>query len=119
MIDEDDDPGADESLPFARSYDYFKHTTGVSLISLGGVFAFADSKGAAFEAKQLVIVLTFIGLPGVISLMMVSVLAALEVKPEPQAKVARWIRYSQFAVSFLLAVGLGSFIFNFTGAILK
>jgi hypothetical protein len=122
VIEQDEEPAvapaASSEVPFPRSYDFFKHTTGVSLISLGGIFAFADSRSAEFEPTQIVIVLGFIGLAGVISVVMVSSLATLEIKPEPPAKVTRWIRYAQFCVSFLLAAGLGSFIFNFTEAVL-
>jgi len=117
MIDDADAPEGD--APFARSYDFFKHMTGIALVSLGGVFAFADGTGTRFEHKQLIVVLSFIGLAGVTSLLMAAYLAGIEVKPQPRDKVARTIRLAQGVVSMLLSGGLGSFLYNFTPAILK
>jgi hypothetical protein len=106
-------------LPFARSYDFFKHMTGISLVSLGGVFAFADGEGVEFERRQLIVVLVFIGLAGVTSLLMASSLAGQEVKPEEDSQVARRIRIAQLVVAFSLSGGLGAFIYNFTPVVLK
>ena len=113
---------ADETvraLPFARSYDFFKHMAGIALVSLGGVFAFADGSGVEFEKRQLIVVLAFIGIAGLTSLLMASSLATLEVKPEPDATVARRIKIAQLVVSFSLSGGLGAFMYNFTPALLK
>jgi hypothetical protein len=113
---------ADEAvrhLPFQRSYDFFKYMTGLALVSLGGVFAFADGSGVEFERRQLIVVLAFIGLAGLTSLLMASSLASLEVKPEADATVARRIRIAQVVVSFFLSGGLGAFMFNFTPVLLK
>ena len=117
MIDEGETPAGE--APFARSYDFFKHMTGIALVSLGGVFAFADGQGARFEHKQLIVVLSFIGLAGVTSLLMAAHLAAIEVTPAPREKVARSIRLAQGAVSLLLSGGLGAFLYNFTPVVLK
>jgi hypothetical protein len=117
MIDEDE--AAHGEAPFARSYDFFKHMTGIALVSLGGVFAFADGGGTRFEHRQLIVILSFIGLAGVTSLLMAAHLAGIEVKPEPREKVARTIRLAQGAASLLLSGGLGAFLYNFTPAILK
>lgn len=116
----DDDAGEDGlPVPFARSYDYFKYMTGIALLSLGGIFAFADGGGTQFEKRQVVILVTFIGLAGVTSLLMAASLATLEVKPEPQVQVVRKIRIGQTIVSMSLSVGLGGFVFNFISAMFK
>ena len=117
MIEDSDEPVGD--APFPRSYDFFKHTTGIALVSLGGGFAFADGQGVRFEHKQLIVILAFIGLAGVTSLFMASHLASLEVSAHPRAKVARTIRIAQAAVSTLLSGGVGAFLYNFTPAILQ
>jgi hypothetical protein len=117
MIEEGQVPARE--LPFARSYDFFKHMAGISLLSLGGVFAFADGEGAEFERRQLIVVLVFIGLAGVTSLLMASSLAGQEVRPEEDAQVARRIRIAQIVVAFSLSGGLGAFIYNFTPVVLK
>jgi hypothetical protein len=117
MIEEDDEPT--EGTPFARSYDSFKHMTGVSLLSLGGVFAFADGGGMQFERKQLVVVLGFILIATVTSVLMAGQLAALEVKPEPRDTVARRIRVASLIIGMSLAGGLGGFTYNFVRALLR
>jgi methylmalonyl-CoA mutase len=117
MIEEGQVPARE--LPFARSYDFFKHMAGISLLSLGGVFAFADGEGAEIERRQLIVVLVFIGLAGVTSLLMASSLAGQEVRPEEDAQVARRIRIAQIVVAFSLSGGLGAFIYNFTPVVLK
>jgi hypothetical protein len=106
-------------LPFARSYDFFKYMTGIALVSLGGVFAFADRSGAEFERKQLIVVLSFIGVAGLTSLLMASSLSSLEIKPEADETVARRIKIAQLVVSFALSGGLGAFMYNFTPVLLK
>lgn len=116
-----DDDGLDVhgEPAFARSYDFFKHMTGVSLVSLGGVFAFIDGSGLQFNRRTLIVVLVLIGVAGVTSFLMAAGLATLEVKPEPHATVARRIRIAQGILGTSLSVGLGAFIYNFTAALLK
>ena len=118
MIEADDE--VDGAVPFARAYDFFKHMTGIALVSIGGVFAFlGDAAGTRLDRRQVIITLVFIGLSGVTSLMMATTLAALEVKPVPHATMATRIRIGQSAATFLLAVGLGVFVPTFAQAILK
>lgn len=115
MIDEDE-PGRGAELPFARAYDYFKHMTGVSLISIGGVFALIDGP-TKIERVKLLAILAAIGLTGVISLYQASALASLESKPVPRARLAKQVQYSQLAAMIFLMVGLGAFVQSFTGAL--
>lgn len=118
MIDEDE-PQRGGEMPFARAYDYFKHLAGISLVSIGGVFAFLDGSGTALDPRRIIIILAAIGLAGVISLLMAGSLASIEVKPVPHAKTARNVRYGLIAATFFLAIGLGAFIQTFSSAILK
>ncbi|SOB87417.1 hypothetical protein SAMN06297144_2549 [Sphingomonas guangdongensis] len=118
MIDEDE-VGVGEQ-PFARSYDSFKHMTGVALLSLGGVFAFTDgSGGMQFDRKQIVVILSCFLVAAVTSVLMAGSLAALEVKPEPRAVVARRIRIGSIVVGMALSGGLGGFTYNFIAGLLK
>jgi len=117
MIDEDE--ADDAGRHFARSYDFFKHMTGITLISIGGVFALMDGKSAQLDTRSLVVVLVALGLSGVTSLLMTNTLVTLEVKPAPVAKTARQVRIGLVMSSFFLAVGLGSFVPSFATAISK
>lgn len=112
-------PKDGDELPFARPYDYFKHLTGVALLSIGGVLAFMDGGAIKFEAVQGTIILAALGIAGAISLLMAGALAALEVKPVPQPKMARQVRANLVAATFFLAAGLGGFVSNFASAIFK
>lgn len=107
-----------DELPFGRAYDYFKHLTGIALVSIGGVFAFMDGTGVKFDARRVIIILAAMGVAGVISLLMAGALVTIEVKPVAYAKVARQVRYGLIAATFFLAIGLGSFIQTFASAIL-
>jgi len=119
MTEDEPAPERGDDLPFGRAYDYFKHLTGISLVSIGGVFAFMDGTGAKFDPRRVVIVLSAIGVAGVISLLMAGHLVSIEVKPVLHAKVARQVQYGLIAATFFLAIGLGSFIQTFASAILK
>ncbi|WP_294299523.1 hypothetical protein [uncultured Sphingomonas sp.] len=117
MIEDDGDLTGE--APFPRSYDFFKHMTGIALVSIGGVFAFLDGNGARMERRQVISVLIFLGLSGVTSLLMATTLAGVEVKPTDRAKLAKSIRYGQFAVTFLLSIGLGNFVPAFVTGVFK
>lgn len=117
MIDEDE--GFEATLPFARAYDFFKHMTGITLISIGGIFALMDNSAATLDSKSIVTILAALGLSGVTCLLMTNALVTLEVKPEPVAKMARKVRIGLVMATFFLAVGLGAFVPSFASAILK
>ncbi|MFD1786357.1 hypothetical protein ACFSC3_02110 [Sphingomonas floccifaciens] len=115
---EDDGEGVGDA-PFARSYDSFKHMTGIALLSLGGVFAFFDGDGMRFARGQVIIILAFFMLALVTSVLMVGHLASLEVKPEPREKTARHIRGASIIVGVTMCGGLGGFTYNFMAALFK
>jgi hypothetical protein len=115
----DDDDAVERELPFARSYDFFKHMTGITLVSIGGVFALMDNSAARIDDKSVVTVLAALGLSGVTCLLMTNALVTLEVKPEDTAKMARKVRVGLIMATFFLAVGLGAFVPSFATAILK
>ncbi|MBO9711469.1 hypothetical protein [Sphingomonas sp.] len=116
---EDETAEEGRELPFGRAYDYFKHLTGISLVSIGGVFAFMDGTGTKLDPPRVIVILTAIGLAGVISLLMAGALVSIEVKPVPRDRMARQVRWGLIGASFFLAIGLGSFVQTFGSAILK
>lgn len=117
MIEDDSDVGGE--APFPRSYDSFKHMTGIALLSLGGVFAFADGDGMRFARGQLIVILAFLMIALVASVLMVGHLASLEVKAEPRDKTVRTIRVASIIVGASLSGGLGGFTYNFIAALFK
>lgn len=119
MIEEGSVTESGGELPFGRAYDYLKHLTGIALVSIGGVFAFMDGSGIAFDTRRVIIILAALGTAGVISLVMAGALASIEVKPVVHAKLARRAHYSLIAATFFLAIGLGAFIQTFATAIPK
>lgn len=121
MTDDDNDLGGgpDAPVPFARSYDFFKHMTGIALLSIGGVFAFLDGAATSPDRLKYAMVLGFLGLSGVTSLIMASTLASVETKPIPHAKLARQVRIGQGVAVFFLSVGLGVFMPTFASGMLK
>ena len=108
-----------ETAPFARSYDFFKHMTGVALVSIGGVFAFLDGEGPKLDTRRMIIVLACLGIAGATSLLMASALATHEIKPVPRDKMAHRVRLGLVAATFFLAAGLGAFIQTFSSAMFK
>jgi ABC-type Na+ efflux pump permease subunit len=118
VIEEDDDLPRGE-LPFARSYDSFKHSTSLALFSLGGVFAFTGGGAIQFKPAQIIVILAFIGIAGITSMLMVGALATLEVKPEPREVMARRIRIAQMVIGCSMFGGIGGFTYNFVRALLK
>ena len=118
MIDEDSD-ATDAPAPFARSYDFFKHMTGIALLSIGGVFAFLDGATAPPDKVKYAMVIGFLGMSGISSLLMASVLAMVEAKPVAHAKLAKQVMFGQIAAVFFLSVGLGVFMPTFAASMLK
>ncbi len=116
MIDDDGEtPG---EAPFPRSYDSFKHMAGISLLSLGGVFAFAEGS-LRFPPRQVMVILAFLTVALVVSILMAGNLAGLEVKPEPRDVVARRVKLASIVVGSALSGGLGGFTYNFIAALFK
>lgn len=117
MIDEDD--ASPDGLPFSRTYDSFKHMAGISLLSLGGVFAFADGDGIRFARNQLIVILGFILVAAATSIYMAGSLATLEIKPQPRERTVRRIRIGSLIVGMALSGGLGGFTYNFIAALFR
>lgn len=119
MIDGDEaETGGD--VPFARNYDFFKHLTGIALVSIGGVLAFADKPGMA-EGRtptKIMIVLGALGISAVTSLLMAGMLTGLEVKPVTRERVRRRIAAGGAVAVCFLAVGLGAFVQTYLGVML-
>lgn len=117
MTDEGHVP--DTSVPFARTYDYFKYMTGITLLSIGGVFAFLKGDGVVLDVKRVIVILVALVISGVSSLLMAAYLAGLEVKPVSRDVLVRRIKFGGWVSTAFLSIGLGAFIQTFGSAILK
>jgi hypothetical protein len=82
------------------------------------VFAFIDGAHGAIKPIKAVVVLGFIGIGGLISLVMSGTLAGLEAKPVPRAKLAKTITRAQFAATLCLMMGVGGFVQTFMEVLL-
>ena len=116
MIDDADAGARSGDAPFARTYDFYKHMTGIALISIGGVFAFLTGDGPRLDMRRVVVVLVALGVSGVTSLLLAAYLTGLEVNAVARATVVRRIRLGGLVAVLSLAIGLGSFIQTFASA---
>lgn len=111
MIDVSDPDGG--ARPHQRAYDFLKHLTGVSLISLGGITGLLGGQGPEVPKAKLIMLMSCIGLAGAVALFtsarIVGTIDLDEGKPISTASVRR---ATQVAV-WSLAVGLGAAIQTF------
>lgn len=120
MIDDDGgDIGGGGELPFARTYDFFKYMTGISLVSIGGVLAFIDGDAVRIDPRLAIVIIVFLVLAGVASLLMAASLAGLEVRSVAPRTMVRRVKIGSFVAVFFLSIGLGAFIQTFVAAIVK
>ncbi len=111
MIDDGDHDGTDRR--HQRAYDFLKHLTGVSLISLGGITGLLGGQGPEVPKAKLIMLMSCIGLAGAVSLFtsarIVGTIDLGESKPISTAAVRR---ATQVAV-WSLSMGLGAAIQTF------
>jgi hypothetical protein len=111
MIDHDE-PGSADKL-HQRAYDFFKHLTGVSLISLGGITGLLGEQGPEVPKAKLIMLMTCIGLAGAVSLFTAaSIVGTVDLGERSPISTKSVRRAVQVAV-WSLAVGLGAAIQTF------
>jgi hypothetical protein len=118
MTDEDEtslpalSPNQDSELLL---YDYFKHLTTLSLISLGGVLTVAQiGDGGEVKPLLLIMVLVTIGLGGVASFGGASEIVRARFTGTPAHKSLSLYRIS---APMLLALGVGMFLYVFVSSL--
>ena len=99
----------------ALLYDWFKHLTSLSILTLGGIITLTQLSGAA-EIKKTVLggVLAVVALSGVLAFSGAEQIVRSRLKGEPVSpKLQRLMRIS----SFVLALGIGGVLQMFMKAI--
>jgi hypothetical protein len=104
---------------FTRSYDFFKHLTGICLVSIGGVLSLLQQQASEHRATAVIAVIVSLILAGLLSMIMVSSIAVLGYKgPEVAAKLRKAIPVIQGLIVLLLLFGLGVFVGTFMKGLL-
>jgi hypothetical protein len=113
MIDEGDGPV--EGSAHALLYDWFKHLTSLSLLTLGGVLSLSQVGGAG-EIKRavLITVLAFVAVSGVLAFSGADMVVKSRTQGTP---LPRYIHTWRGIASVILSMGVGAFLYAFVGAI--
>ncbi len=99
----------DEAL--ARSYDFFKHLTGICLVSIGGVLGLLQGQASDTRGIAVLTVIVSLSMAGLLSMTMVSSIATLGYKgPEATERMYKSIPTVQVLIVLLLVFGLGAFV---------
>ena len=98
----------------AMLYDWFKHLTTVSLITLGGVLSLSQSPQAEVKTSSLVVVVLFVGAAGVVAFTAAEQLMRAVANHEPVPASVRWL---QAGAPALLGIGVGAFLYGFLTAL--
>lgn len=112
MTDDDEPLGHD---PLARAYDYFKHMTTLSLVTIGGVLGLLKGDGPTLKPLAVGLIIGTIAAGGVVAMAALSALAQVGLRggAEHVAKVRKMLPWMQGAATFLVMLGLGMFLGNF------
>lgn len=111
MIDEGDPENTDRL--HQRAYDFFKHLTGVSLISLGGITGLLGGQGPEVPKAKLIMLMICIGLAGAVSLFTSArIVGTIDLGEGKRISTESVRRAMQVAV-WSLALGLGAAVQTF------
>ena len=112
-MNEDNPPGRD---PDAMLYDWFKHLTSLSLLTLGGVLSLSQvAEASAIKPASLIVVLILVSLAGVMAFSAADQLVHSRLKGLPLPRQVEWM---QRASPALLGMGLGAFLYVFLKALM-
>jgi hypothetical protein len=110
MSDDDEMVVVERGDPLARIYDYFKHLTTVSLVSIGGVFGLLQGDGPKLKPVATLVILGVIAAAGGISMISASVIASVELRGPSTDRFRKWVGVVQLITTCMLLFGLGIFI---------
>lgn len=115
MIEGDGAPPPMDDQGLALLYDWFKHLTSLSLLTLGGVLSLVQgTDGAPIKKGLLIIVLVCVVTSGIFSFSGAAqvVKSRTEGTPLPAS-----MRLTQAIVGFALSAGVGAFIYIFVSTL--
>ena len=95
-------------------YDYFKHMTTLSLVTLGGILSISQTSGVRIGFERLLPSLALVALAGAIALFAME--AIIKVRMDDRA-VPRLIGWYRMAASGAFGLGVGAFLGVFGGMI--
>lgn len=112
MIDEEEGApgGADQQAAELLLYDYFKHLTSLSLLSLGGMLALAEKAQGAGRMGMLVMAMATVALAAICSF---SGAGEIVRSRFPGARRTSHVNFYRAAAPALLAFGVGGFLYLF------
>jgi hypothetical protein len=92
-------------------YDWFKHLTSLSLLTLGGVLSLSQSDAAAdIKKAMLVLVLVLLSTAGLASFSGAAMVVESRSKGVP---LSRWVNIAGAIAGMALSTGLGAFLYIF------
>ena len=122
MTDEDETELSAPSNEFhkTRAYDFLKHLTTLSLISIGGILGLLQNESVAISDESVLISLGSIGLAGLTALMTNGTLVGTPLSGKPPGRFAlnsKGLYYLQSAAVLLFMFGAGVFTGAFSIAL--
>ena len=112
MMDDGDPPGGDAD---SMLYDWFKHLTSLSLITLGGVLSLSQvAEAKDIKPATLGVVLLLVSIAGVMAFSAADQIVQSRIKGLPLPTQVKWMHR---ATPGVLGMGLGAFIYVFVRAI--
>ncbi len=95
-------------------YDYFKHMTTLSLVTLGGILSISQTAGVVIPLTRLLPSLGFISLAGTLALVGMEAVIKAQFEGTGMKRAMRW---SRLTVSGAFGLGIGAFLSIFTEVI--
>jgi hypothetical protein len=116
VIDESQKPPAlrDERGDEALVYDFFKHMTSLSLITLGGVLTLSQSKDQEIDRVPLLMILAFVATSGISAFMGVDEIVKARVAGTGIPKRVEFLRKIS---PMAFALGVGAFLYAFVNTL--
>lgn len=115
MTDNEDGHAAQTGEQAAVLYDWFKHLTSLSLLTLGGVLSLSQSDAVAdIKKAMLVLVLVLLSVAGMASFSGAAMVVESRTKGTP---LSHWVKATGAIAAMALSMGIGAFLFIFVKVI--
>ncbi len=111
MIDNEQAHDLQTGEQAAVLYDWFKHLTSLSLLTLGGVLSLSQSDAVAdIKKAMLVLVLVLLSVAGMASFSGAAMVVESRTKSSP---LSPWVNLTGTIAAMSLSMGIGAFLFIF------